>query len=64
MKIEFTTNNAAFCDPITQEPSKEYRAIETALILKRIAYAVEQGCTNGTVMDINGNAVGSWDINM
>lgn len=64
MKIEFSTSNAAFCDPITQEESKEYRAIETAVILKRIAYAVEQGCTSGTVMDNNGNATGSWDINM
>ena len=64
MKIEFTTSNAAFCDPITQEPSKECRTIETAVILKRIAYAVEQGCTSGTVMDSNGNAIGSWDINM
>lgn len=63
MKIEFTTSNAAFCDPITQEPSKKYRAIETEVILKRIAYAVEHGCTSGTVMDSNGDVIGSWDIN-
>ena len=62
MKIEFTTNNAAFCDPITQEESAECRAFETALILKRIAYAVEHGCTSGTVIDSNGNAIGNWDI--
>ena len=64
MKIEFSTSNAAFCDPITQEESKEYRAIETAIILKRIAYSIEHGCTSGTIMDTNGNAIGSWDINM
>ena len=64
MKIDFSTNNAAFCDPITQEKSAEYRAIETAIILKRIACSVEHGCTSGTIMDTNGNAIGSWDINM
>jgi hypothetical protein len=47
----------------TIEPDEECRAFETAVILKRIAYAVEHGCTSGTVMDSNGNAIGSWDIN-
>ena len=64
MKIEFSTDSAAFCDPVTQEENHTYRAIETAVILKRIAYAVEQGCTSGTVMDDNGNAIGSCDIEM
>lgn len=63
MKIEFSTDNAIFCDPVTQEESHEYRAIEIAVILKRIAYAVEHGCTSGTIIDTNGNEIGEWDIN-
>lgn len=64
MKIEFSTDSAAFCDMYTIEPDEECRAFETAVILKRIAYAVEKGCTSGTIMDSNGNKIGEWDIKM
>lgn len=51
MKIQFKTDNAAF---------EENRELEVADILKRIAYRVEEGATEGVIMDSNGNKVGHW----
>ena len=49
-KIEFKTKSAAFED-------KKY---EIARILREIADDIESGRTRGTVMDINGNKVGTY----
>lgn len=37
---------------------------ELSAILRRVARAVESGDTAGTVSDSNGNAVGSWYVEL
>ena len=53
MKIEFKTDNQAF---------EDYKEGEIARILCKIARAIENGSTSGSVMDINGNRIGKWEV--
>ena len=46
-------DNAAF---------RAYPEGELARMLREIAEKIEKGRVYGSVMDINGNIVGSWDI--
>ena len=57
MKIEFTTENAAFNEECGG--SLEY---ETIRILGEICENIEIGCTEGSIIDINGNKVGYWKL--
>lgn len=57
MKIEFTTENAAFSEECGG--SLEY---ETIRILGEICENIEIGCTEGSIIDINGNKVGYWKL--
>lgn len=57
MKIEFSTENAAFRDECGNIDS-----YEIARILREIAEKVQIGYTYGPIMDYNGNKVGSWSI--
>lgn len=59
-KMEFKTGNAAFYDPYTGEPSKFYSSIEVKRILLEIAEKIEAGHDSGSIMDINGNKIGTW----
>lgn len=52
-KIEIETGNAAFEDD---------RNMELARILRQIAERLENGENAGRVLDINGNKVGSFEI--
>ena len=52
MKIEYTEDNAAF--------SGGTAPAENARILRKIADQVEEGRTDGVIMDVNGNRVGTW----
>ena len=53
MKIQFSTGNAAF---------DEYGDAEIRRILEEIANKVECGYDHGSIMDINGNKIGSWEL--
>lgn len=53
MKIEFTTDNAAF------NTNKNF---EIARILKDIAYKIEEGYREGVIVDIDGNKIGEFKI--
>jgi hypothetical protein len=53
MKIQFSTGNAAF---------DEYGDTEVRRILEEIANKVEYGYDHGSIMDINGNNIGSWEL--
>ena len=53
-KIEIETGNAAFED--------DNRNYELARILRQIAERLENGENAGRVLDINGNKVGSFEI--
>lgn len=54
MKIEFSTDNAAF-----EEYGKEY---QIAVVLDIITARIKRGETEGSVLDINGNKIGEWSL--
>ena len=54
-KVEIKTGNAAF------EGNPEY---EVKRILKEIEKKLESGYTSGSCMDINGNKVGKWSLDV
>lgn len=63
MKIQFSTEGAAFKDEYEDETMNDiYKRQETARILKKIASYVESGTNYGSIMDINGNKIGSWEL--
>lgn len=63
MKINFITSGAAFQDEYAdEETNKLYIRTEVARILKKITAEIEQGEMYGSIMDINGNKVGKWEI--
>ena len=55
MKIEFSTGNAAF-----DEECGGSLKYETIRILREICEKIEMGCTEGSIIDINGNKIGEW----
>ena len=61
-KIEFSTDNAAFCNDENAELVNDemVRDAEVARILKHIASMIERGSHSAPVLDLNGNTVGSW----
>jgi len=54
-KIVFDIDNAAFQEGYGRE--------ETARILEKITQEVLDGRNSGTIMDVNGNKVGYWQVN-
>lgn len=62
LKIEFKTGNAAFNDPCTGEPNAIYERNECIRILKEITKRLENGYSEGSCMDLNGNKVGTWEL--
>jgi hypothetical protein len=63
MKIQFSTEGAAFKDEYEDEAINDiYKRQETARILKKIASYVESGTNYGSIMDVNGNKIGSWEL--
>lgn len=59
-EVRIRTDNAAFADQYTGEKSKADEAIEINRILRNIIKHLEDGCTYGACLDINGNKVGYW----
>lgn len=53
-KLKFATDNAAF---------EHYAATETTRILREIAQQIKNGDLDGTVRDINGNIIGTYELN-
>ena len=62
MKIEFNTDGAAFCGDYTGEPDEYSKRMEIKRILNKIAVDIYNGYDHGSVIDINGNKVGIWEI--
>lgn len=54
MKIEFSTDTAAF--------EETYREAEVIRILKKIQEDIWNCRSHGSIMDINGNKIGSWKL--
>lgn len=62
MKIQFSTSNAMFCDPSTGNPTRLSVSMAAADIIREIANELEQGYTERTILDVNGNVIGSWEL--
>ena len=63
MKIQFSTEGAAFKDEYADKTMNDiYVRQETARILKKIASHIESGSNYGSIMDINGNKIGTWEL--
>ncbi len=63
--LRFKTSNAAFMDQSAADGEEDHaaaRAVESALILRTIARRLDDGATEGTVRDSNGNTVGEWKL--
>ena len=53
VRIEFETENAAFEDGGREEITR---------ILLRLIQKIGAGLEAGSILDVNGNRIGSWDI--
>jgi hypothetical protein len=61
MKIEFKTSGAAFKD-VDGEENIYYKTAEVIRILNRVINRIEDGRTDGAIMDVNGNKIGEWSL--
>ena len=59
-KLEIKTGGAAFMEPSTGEEDEYYEAAEINRLLRIVGVDLRNGCTSGTLLDVNGNKVGSW----
>lgn len=62
MKIEFSTDSAAFCDQNTGEKDHFAFLWEYNRIMTRIQHQVESGMKSASILDSNGNKIGRWSI--
>lgn len=56
LSLNVKTTNAAFAQP--------FGDVEVARILREVAYKVEEGSQKGNILDINGNWVGEWELEL
>ena len=56
LTVTVETDNAAFGD------TPEEALAESARILRVVAGGMESGSLSGTVRDVNGNRVGTWEL--
>ncbi len=62
-KLEVSTDGAAFADQATGEGLDRYQArLEILKIVGAAAARIEDGETEGSCRDSNGNTVGSWSL--
>ena len=60
--MEIKTGGEAFRDPMTGEEDNYYEEREISRILGDINRKITFGERSGSVMDLNGNKVGKWEI--
>ena len=61
-RMSIRTTNAAFVSEFDSD-SEFYRRDEVACLLHDVADRIEHdGATHGTLIDINGNSVGDWEL--
>ena len=61
MKINFSTDNAAFKDPFGEKKWDGLcKEVEVIRILEDIIDKIRCNDTRGSIMDINGNKIGEW----
>lgn len=59
-KLEFSTSNAAFHSG--NEDDDMVDTWEVAEVVNHVSRQLHHGFTSGPVYDVNGNAVGSWEL--
>lgn len=64
LKIEIKTGGSAFQSESEYIADGYAAASECIRILKNVIIKLEDGCTSGSCMDINGNKVGSWELDL
>lgn len=64
LKIEIKTGGAAFQSDFESISDGYAAASECIRILKNIIIKLEDGCTDGSCMDINGNKIGTWKLDL
>lgn len=63
MKIEFSTDNAAFKDENASDMDNDLWTREQVIrILKKIIHDIDYDYDHGPIMDINGNKIGEWSL--
>lgn len=64
MKIEFSTDNAAFHahSDDNEWMDKFFTAREVDCIFKEISNAIRCGARSAAILDSNGNKIGSWEL--
>lgn len=58
-KLEIKTGGAAFCN-CNGEYNDLFEALELIRLLKKVSGDLVEGKMHGSVIDSNGNKVGSW----
>lgn len=62
-KLEFKTSNAAFGDERDPEYVQRVDKLrEVNRIMKNVTTEIAMGKTYGSIMDINGNKIGTWEL--
>lgn len=59
MKIEFSTDSAAFSEGMDDG---EVNVYEIAEVVRDVARKIDRNATSGTIRDRNGNTIGSWSL--
>ena len=63
MKIQFSTSGTAFQDEYADKETNDlYTREEVVRILKKIIHDIEYDYKYGSIMDINGNKIGQWEL--
>lgn len=62
MKIEFSTDNDIFKNPVTGEDDHFYCKRECIRILEKIKEQVFDGKDYAKIFDTNGNEIGEWSL--
>lgn len=64
MKIQFSTDGAAFNDEYADKISNAiYKEQEIVRILQKVIHDIEVNrMDSGSIMDVNGNKIGRWEI--
>ena len=58
LTVKFKTDNAAFNDTISGNAD----TLEVVRLLREVADEIQQGQTDGAIMDYNGNKVGTYKL--
>lgn len=63
MKVEFSTDNAAFiCEDASDMANDLWKREQVIRILQKIIRDIDYDYDHGPIMDTNGNKIGEWSL--